>query len=77
MKKSMKKIMMFMVCLVALCFCKSVKANAQVMISSGYYHTAMIKNDGSLVDVRSESEWPIGRWDKDYKVEASKNNDRC
>lgn len=48
MKKSMKKIMMFMVCLVALCFCKSVKANAQVMISSGYYHTAMIKNDGSL-----------------------------
>lgn len=37
-----------MVCLVALCFCKSVKANAQVMISSGYYHTAMIKNDGSL-----------------------------
>lgn len=44
----MKKIMMFMVCLVALCFCKSVKANAQVMISSGYYHTAMIKNDGSL-----------------------------
>lgn len=44
----MKKIMMFMVCLVALCFCKSVKANAQAMISSGYYHTAMIKNDGSL-----------------------------
>ena len=37
-----------MVCLVALCFCKSVKANAQAMISSGYYHTAMIKNDGSL-----------------------------
>ena len=48
MKKSTKKIMMFMVCLVALCFCKSVEANAQAMISSGYYHTAMIKNDGSL-----------------------------
>lgn len=29
-------------------FLQTVKANAKVMISSGYYHTAMIKNDGSL-----------------------------
>ena len=44
-----------MVCLVALCFCKSVKANAKVMISSGYYHTAMIKNDGRVAN------WEMGQ----------------
>ena len=40
--------MMFLLCVLAVCFCKSAKANAQAMISAGYYHTAMIKNDGSL-----------------------------
>ena len=48
MKKIRRKVMISLMCLLAVCFCKSVKANAQAMISAGYYHTAMIKNDGSL-----------------------------